>query len=102
MWVAEALRNLHHPARVGVSEAYIPASLALLPELQATGDIFFPTAWLRATLENHHSDNAVATVRAFLETHPDLDPQLRMKVLQEADIAFRANRIRASQARGAK
>ena len=102
VWVVEALRNLHHPARVGVSEAYIPASLALLPELQATGDIFFPTAWLRATLENHHSDNAVATVSAFLETHPDLDPQLRMKVLQEADIAFRANRIRAGQARGAK
>jgi len=98
VWVIEALRNLHHPVRVDASEGYIQQSLALLPELQVTGDIFFPTAWLYATLENHHSDRAVETVSAFLETRPDLDPQLRMKILQAADLAFRANRIRAGKA----
>ena len=101
VWVSEALRNLHHPARVAASEGYIQESLALLPELQVTGDIFFPTVWLHATLENHYSDRAVETVRGFLESHADLDPQLRMKILQAADIAFRANRIRASQEGGA-
>ena len=97
VWVTEALRNLHHPARVDASGEYLQASLALLPELQVTGDIFFPREWLRATLENHHSDSAVDTVQAFLETHPGLDRQLRMKILQAADMVFRANRIRASQ-----
>lgn len=97
VWVTGALRNLHHPARADTSREYIQASLALVPELQVTGDIFFPSAWLRATLENHYSDSAVTTVQAFLENHPGLDRQLRMKILQAADMVFRANRIRASQ-----
>ena len=94
-WVLDALANLHHPLRVAESVDYLAPSLALLEEIQATGDIFFPTGWLRATLGNHHSDRAVDTVNSFLTNHPDYNAQLRLKILQAADPLFRANRLRS-------
>jgi aminopeptidase N len=93
-WTLDALAILHHPMRTRVAEQYLQASLELLEEIQATGDIFFPAGWLRNTFRNHHSDKAVLTVRDFLEARPDYNPQLRMKILQAADPLFRANRLR--------
>jgi len=92
-WVLEALANLHHPLRVQNSERYLPKTLDLLEEVQVTGDIFFPKAWLAASLANYSSDTAVRTVETFLAQNPDYNPQLRMKLLQAADPMFRANRI---------
>ncbi len=96
-WVLEALANLHHPVRTGVSERYILPSLELLQEIQVTGDIFFPKRWLDTTLRNYHSTSAVETVRTFLEERPDYNAQLRMKILQAADMMFRANAIVTAQ-----
>ncbi|MFV8819596.1 M1 family metallopeptidase [Haliea sp. E17] len=92
-WVTEAVANLHHPLRREHSVRYIPASLALLREIQVTGDIFFPSAWLQATLANHNSAQVVADIETFLDANPDYYPQLRMKILQAADPVFRANRL---------
>jgi len=100
-WVIDALSNLHHPARLEQSEKYILPSLQLLEEIQRTGDIFFPTRWLGATLVNHRSTAAVETVRSFLEQRPEYNAQLRMKILQQADMLFRANRIIAVETSGA-
>ncbi len=97
-WVLEALRLLHHPARISEAERYLLPVLELLQEIQVTGDIFFPGEWLRASLARHHSAAAVATVRAFLADHPDYNHQLRMKILQSADALFRACRIRSGKA----
>ena len=93
-WVEEALYLLHSPLRTDYSVRYLPRSLALLQEIQVTGDIFFPTQWLRGSLSYHHSPEAARQVRKFLEERPDYNPQLRMKILQEADPLFRACRIR--------
>ena len=93
LWVLEALENLHHPLRTRESERYIAPSLGLLQEIQVTGDIFFPKAWLDATLGNYRSDSAVTSVRSFLEERPKYNEQLRMKILQSADMLFRANAI---------
>ena len=90
-WVLEALENLHHPLRIAQSEKYVLPSLELLEEIQATGDIFFPSRWLDATLSNHRSSSAVATVNDFLAARPDYNAQLRAKILQAADPLFRAN-----------
>ena len=73
-------------------------SLELLQEIQVTGDIFFPKRWLDATLGNYRSDSAVKSVRAFLEERPDYNDQLRMKILQSADLLFRANGITGAAA----
>ncbi len=95
-WVLEALENLHHPLRIAQSEKYVLASLELLEEIQATGDIFFPSRWLDATLANHRSSSAVSTVSDFLAARPDYSAQLRAKILQAADPLFRANTLIAA------
>ena len=92
-WVLEALDNLHHPLRTAQSEKYLLPSLELLAEIQATGDIFFPSRWLDATLANHRSASAVATVNGFLDARPGYNAQLRAKILQAADSMFRANAL---------
>ena len=95
-WVLEALENLHHPLRIARSEKYLLPSLELLEEIQATGDIFFPSRWLDATFANHRSASAVATVNDFLATRPGYNAQLRAKILQAADPLFRANALGAA------
>ena len=95
-WVLEALENLHHPLRIAQSENYVLPSLELLEQIQATGDIFFPSRWLNATLSNHRSSSAVATVNDFLDTRPDYNAQLRAKILQAADPLLRANALTAT------
>lgn len=92
-WVLEALENLHHPLRTSSSEQYILPSLELLQEIQITGDIFFPKRWLDVTLANHRTGTAVRTVETFLAERPNYNAQLKMKILQSADMMFRANRL---------
>lgn len=92
-WVLAGLSYLHHPLRRAESEKYLKPSLALLKEIQETGDIFFPSRWLGQTLENYNSEFAVKVVRDFLSQNPNYNAQLKMKVLQSADQLFRAEKI---------
>ena len=74
-------------------EKYIPPSLAMLEEIQRTGDIFFPKRWMDATLSGHSSASAALMVRTFLtELPPDYPDRLRRIVLSSADELFRAAR----------
>jgi aminopeptidase N len=88
-WVLDAMSAMHHPLRAQESVGSVRASLNLVEEIQATGDIFFPLRWLSATLDGHRSEQAVEIVRAFLRENPNLSPRLRGKVLQAADDLFR-------------
>lgn len=90
-WVTEALYWLHHPLRSDFSVRFIEPSLNLLPEIQSTGDIFFPKSWLDATLWGHSSEDAYSIVTQWIELNKDLSPNLRQKLLQSADMLFRAN-----------
>ncbi len=92
-WIAAALGYLHHPLRAATSQRYLRESLDLLEEIQSTGDIFFPSAWLNATLGSYQSPQAERIVRDFLEQHPHYNPRLKAKLLQAADNLFRAERI---------
>jgi aminopeptidase N len=94
-WVTAALGYLHHPLRQATSEKYLAESLDLLTEIQATGDIFFPAAWLQGTLGAYQSATAARTVQAFLAAHPTpaYNPQLRLKLLQASDDLFRAQKL---------
>jgi aminopeptidase N len=90
-WVLQGLDYLHHPLRAAASEQYIRASLDLLPEIQRTGDIFFPKRWIDATLSGHSSATAARTVQSFLEGLPlEYPARLRRIVLSSADDLFRA------------
>jgi len=94
-WVLDGLAALDHPLRAAHAEKYIRPALELLPEIQRTGDIFFPRRWADALLSGHASPDAAAAVRAFLEAHPELAPRLRAIVLQAAHDLFRAAQIRS-------
>jgi aminopeptidase N len=97
-WVLEAIRYLHHPLRAATAIHYIDPALALLPELQQTGDIFFPTRWVHATLGGHRSPEAAAIVRDFLDRVPSSYPDhLRRIILSSADGLFRASRGSAAR-----
>ena len=92
-WVLEGLSFLHHPLRAAASEKYIPRSLALLQEIQRTGDIFFPKRWMDATLSGHSSERAARVVTDFITTLPASYPdRLRRIILSAADDLFRATR----------
>jgi len=92
-WVVDALRFLNHPLRQEHAQRYIQRSLEWLPEVQRTGDIFFPSRWTAAVLDGHNSGSAAATVRAFLEAHSDYPPRVRQIIEQAADRLFRAAAI---------
>jgi aminopeptidase N len=90
-WVLEGLRALHHPLRGAASDRYIGPSLAMLQEIQRTGDIFFPKRWMDATLGGEPSVAAVETVREFVRTRPaDYPDRLRRIILSSADPLFRS------------
>jgi aminopeptidase N len=89
-WVLEGLQYIHHPLRAAQSEKYIPTSLEMLVEIHRTGDIFFPTRWMNATLGGHNTKSAASTVRDFLSRQKDYPVRLRRIILQAADELFRA------------
>jgi aminopeptidase N len=89
-WVLESLRYLNHPLRESHANRFIAPALELLPEIQSTGDIFFPTRWTESTLGGHRSRAAAAAVRTFLATRQHLPERLRWIVLTAADELFRA------------
>jgi len=89
-WVIEALHYFHHPLRASYSVKYIEPSLELLPEIQRTGDIFFPKSWLEATFWGYSSKEAYQIVELWLNNNQRLQKTLRDKVLQSVDNLKRA------------
>jgi len=91
--VLAALYYLHHPLRQQYSIDYLPGSLVLLEEIQATGDIFFPQSWLQANFGAYQSREAADIVRGFLKSHPNYNPRLKAKILQTTDNLFKAEKL---------
>jgi aminopeptidase N len=93
-WVLEGLRYLHHPLRAATSKKFVPEALALVREIQETGDIFFPKRWADATLAGYQSPQTAAQVREFIAAlPPDYPPRLKWVLLSAADPLFRATKI---------
>jgi aminopeptidase N len=82
---AEALlRYLNHPLRDVRSARYVIPALEMLPEIQRTGDIFFPAKWAQALLSGHRSTEARAALNRYLTEHPECPTLLRNKILEAA------------------
>ncbi|MGA9270722.1 MAG: M1 family aminopeptidase [Lutimonas sp.] len=88
-WVLSACYYIHHPLRQKTAIRSLPLSLDLIEEIQQTGDIFFPKGWLDNTIGMYSSEEAYAILTEFLEAHPELNPQLRLKILQSTDDLYR-------------
>jgi aminopeptidase N len=89
-WVLDGLKCTNHPLRAGDSVVTIRPALELMEEIKQTGSIFFPKNWLDAVLSGHSSQEAAGIVRQFLAEHPDYPPRLRGKILQSAELLYRA------------
>ncbi|MGM9740702.1 MAG: M1 family metallopeptidase [Candidatus Cryptobacteroides sp.] len=81
-WTQSLLYYLNHPLRSDYAVKYIVPALELLPEIQRTGDIFFPAGWCSNLIAGHRSDKARIAVHQYLDNHPELNPMLRSKILQ--------------------
>jgi aminopeptidase N len=88
-WVLESVAYLNHPLREEHAKQFVRPALELLQEIQRTGDIFFPTRWMDATLSGHRSADVASTVRNFLASEPLYPQRLRWTVLSAADELFR-------------
>ena len=92
-WTLSVLYYLNHPLRDKESVHYIRPALELLPEIQRTGDIFFPANWCSRLLSGHRSKEAYKEVETYLVEHPDIMPLLKNKILQAEYYLKRANNI---------
>jgi len=88
-WALEALGYLNHPLREKEALIYLPQALDLLKEIQVTGDIFFPYNWLSASYSGHQSKEAGDITRQFLEDRQDYPENLKLKILQTADLVLK-------------
>lgn len=88
-WVNTSLSYLNHTLRQDDAVKYIRPALDELPEIQKTGDIFFPKNWISSVLSQHDSQQAEKEVLSFFEDNPDFSPMLKSKVLQSADMLLR-------------
>ena len=92
-WVLSALHFINHPLRQQEGIKHLKTSLELLKEIQVTGDIFFPKAWLNASIGSYTSKEAYDIRNDYLKNHPDLNPVLKKKLLQATDDLDRVHRI---------
>lgn len=96
-WTASLLSLLNHPLREHQSLRYIRPALEWLPDIQRTGDIFFPGTWCNALLIGHTSPEAYDTLQSFLTTHRDLPPMLQSKIRTASYLLERENEQHAME-----
>jgi aminopeptidase N len=91
-WVLESLQYLNHPLREAHARRFVLPALGLLQEIQRTGDIFFPTRWMEATLGGHNSPEVAGIIQDFLASELQYPQRLRWTILTAADELFRTTR----------
>jgi aminopeptidase N len=92
-WLTQSLRPFNSWNQQELTEPYLKRALAQLPEIKRDRKIFFLGAWLGAFLGGQTSMTALDDVHAWLG-QSDIDPDLRRKVLENADELERTIRIR--------
>ncbi|WP_339659182.1 M1 family aminopeptidase [Flavobacterium frigidarium] len=93
-WVQSALLNIHHPLRQDASYSYLKQCLEMTEEIQLTGDIFFPKAWLNNSIGLYSSAKALGVLEQFLKDNPKFSPILKRKLLQATDNLYRSQQIK--------
>jgi aminopeptidase N len=87
------------PRHSDLSLPYLERALKELPNLKRTRKIFFVNGWLGAFIGGQKSQQALDVVNKFLADNPNLDRDLRLKILENVDVIERAVRIRAKYVR---
>lgn len=92
-WLTQSLRPFNSWSQSSLTEPYLGRALDQLPEIKRDRKIFYLGSWLSAFLDGQVSPEADAIVQQWL-AHPDIDPDLRRKVLENEDGLARTVRIR--------
>lgn len=92
-WVLDALDCINHPLRQSSGQKHLRLCLDLLEEIQLTGDIFFPKAWLTASIGEYTSPEANTILQQFLADNPNFSPVLKNKLLQATDPLYRVQNL---------
>ncbi|NRA95889.1 MAG: ERAP1-like C-terminal domain-containing protein [Planctomycetes bacterium] len=94
-WVSGALSTFHWPGQEALFLPYLERALDAAPWVKDHRKIFFMPAWLESFLGAHASKEALAIVDRWLDTHPDLSPDIRRKLLVPLHELRRTVRIRS-------
>ena len=93
-WASASLGAFNAVAHEELTRRYLVPALDSLPWIQQNRRIFFLGNWLGAFLDGQRTPEALAMVVEFLRAHPTLAPDLRAKLLQNADELRRTVAIR--------
>ncbi len=94
-WIEAAFGPFNNIRHSELTLPYLERALKELPNHKRNRKIFFVNGWLGAFIGGQNSEQALAIINKFLADNPDLDRDLRLKILENADIIERAVKIRA-------
>jgi len=94
-WIEAAIGPWNSIRHSELTLPYLEKALQELPNHKRSRKIFFVNGWLGAFIGGQRSEEALAVVNKFLADNPNLDNDLRLKVLENVDLIERAVRIRS-------
>lgn len=95
-WIEAATSPFNSIKHAELTLPYLEKALAELPNLKRNRKIFFVNGWLGAFIGGQKSGKALGSVNKFLADNPNLDKDLRLKILENVDVIERAVKIRAT------
>jgi len=93
-WIEAALGPFNTVEHADLTQPFLDLALAALPELKKKRKIFFVNDWLGAFVGGQVDAQALEQVASFA-SQPDLDPDLKLQLLEVMDGLARTVRIRA-------
>jgi len=93
-WIEAALGSFNSVRHAELTLPYLERALKELPNHKRNRKIFFVNGWLAAFIGGQKSSEALAIVNRFLADNPNLDNDLRLKILENVDVVERAVKIR--------
>lgn len=94
-WIEAAFGPWNSIRHNDLTLPYLQRALQELPNHKRNRKIFFVNGWLGAFIGGQRSEEALAIVNKFLADNPNLDKDLRLKILENVDVIERAVKIRA-------
>ena len=94
-YLESSLGAFNSPKHADLTLPYLEKALRELPNLKRTRKIFFVNGWLAAFIGGQKSEEALKIVNKFLADDPNLDKDLRLKILENSDNLERSVKIRA-------
>lgn len=98
-WIEAAFVNFNTVRHSESTAPYLERALAELPNLKRNRKIFFVNGWLGSFIGGQRSEASLNTVNKFLADNPNLDRDLRLKILENVDLIERAVKIRTKYAK---